>query len=199
MVKLGRIIFVFSLMLCGCDPHRFTVQTEHSLDCRIYSDFHGVTHDLYGFTMQGDAVVGVASPSWTQYEIETFIKMKGDGFQLLLRPVAEESVRDSGLILTISSSVGLRLDSGGVLLESNPRYRPPIDSQFFVTIFNEESYLQVTIGCDTVLRRYTKQKESDDLVIHTLPNSELTVIAPQWKRLRFQKDGMNLVHQVKVQ
>ncbi len=183
------ITLLFFVALCSCNPYRFTVETQHPVDCRIFSDHNTVNSNLYGFQMHPEAVVEVTSLAWTQYELGVYLTLSGgQGFQLMLRPVLEESVIDSGLVLTFLNSGGVRLDSAGHTLEENRAFRFPKDSQVYVTIYNEEAYLQMTVGCDTVLKRYTKRKSSDDIALKTLAGSELKVLAPQWKRIKFTKD-----------
>lgn len=182
-------------VLYGCNPYRFTVETQHPVDCRIFTDHNSVNSHLYGFDMHSNAVVQVTSLAWTQYDLGVYLTLSGgEGFQLMLRPVLEESVIDSGLVLTFLSNGGMRLDSAGHTLEENRTFRFPKDSQVYVTIYNEESYLQMTVGCDTVLKRFTKRKSSDDIALKTLPGSELKVLEPKWKRIKFTKD-----HEMKVE
>jgi len=67
-----------------------------------------------------------------------------------------------------------------------------------MTVYNEESYLRVTVGCDTVLRRYTERRSSDDIVLKTLSGSELKVVDPEWKRIRFTNNNNQIVvHEVR--
>jgi hypothetical protein len=200
MVRRKHIFLAFlGFLLFGCDPYRFTVETQHPVDCRIFTDHNGVEPSLYGFKMHPEAVVQMTSLSWTQYDLASYITLSGgDGFQLMLRPVVEESVIDSGLVLTFSSSKGFRLDSAGQMIEENSAFHFPKDSQTYITVYNEESYLRVTVSCDTVLKRYTKRKASDDIVLKTLPGSSLTVLDPEWKRIRFTTNNNQIVvHQVR--
>lgn len=180
---------ILAAALSGCDPYRFTVETKEPVDCRIFSDHKTVNSHLYGFEMHPNAIVQMTSLSWTQYELSSYLTLsKGEGFQIMLRPVAEESVIDSGLMLTFFSAGGTRLDSGGQLIEKNSSFRFPKDSQTLVTIYNEEAYLQVTVGCDTVLKHYSRRNSSDDIVLKTLLGSELKVLAPQWKKVKFLRN-----------
>ena len=187
------------LLFFGCNPYRFRVETQHPVSCRIFSDHNDVESHLYGFTMHPNAVVQATSPSWTQFELAAYLTLSGgDGFQIMLRPVVEESVVDSGLVLTVSDQYGLRFDSAGQTLDEHSSYRFPKDSQTYITIYNEESYLRVTFGCDTVVNRYTKRRSSDDIVFRTLKGSELNVLDPEWRRIKFiQSNGDEVVHQVK--
>jgi hypothetical protein len=186
--RLQLVLAVTALiLLVGCsDPYRFSVRTPDAMDCRIFTGLHSAEGSAFGFTMQPDAVVGMTSLEYTQYEWRGFVNSHGGkGFRLLLRPKVEETVIDSGLVLLFSSGGGERLDSAGSLLESDPAFRFPQDSSVLVTVFTDEDYLQVTVGCDTVLRRKTMRMTSDDLVVQTLHGTTLAVYAPLWKRLVF--------------
>jgi hypothetical protein len=92
----------------------------------------------------------------------------------------------------------LRIDSAGQVITENTSYSFPQDSQTYVTVFNEESYMQVTVGCDTILRRYSKRTASDDIALKTLLASELKVVDPEWKRIKFMRGDEEVVHQVKL-
>ena len=182
-------LLILSAAVSGCDPYRFRAETRYPVQCRIFSDHRSVDSHLYGFEMHPNAVVQVTSLAWTQYDLAAYLTLSsGDGFQLMLRPVVEESVIDSGLVLTFLSAGGVRLDSAGHLIEENTMFRFPKDSQTYVTIYSEESYLQVTVGCDTVVKRFTRRKSSDDIVLRTLSGSELKVVDPEWKQIKFVKN-----------
>ncbi len=190
---IQRLLYSASLavvIFLGCDPYRFKVETRYPVDCRIFSDHNSVDSHLYGFEMHPESVLQVTSLAWTQYDLKAYFTLSGgEGFQLMLRPVVEESVIDSGFVLTFSSAGGMRLDSAGHLIEVNTSFRFPKDSLTYVTIYNEESYLQVTVGCDTVVKRFTMRKSSDDIVLKTFSGSELKVVDPQWKQIRFLKNN----------
>lgn len=195
-----RISYYFTLLLfvaasSGCNPYRFKAETKYPVDCRIFSDHNTVDSHLYGFQMYPEATVTATSLAWTQFDLAVYLTLSGgEGFQLMLRPVVEESVIDSGFVLTFFSAGGMRLDSAGHHLDENPAFHFPKDSQTYVTVYNEESYLQVTVGCDTVVKRFTRRKSSDDIVLKTLSGSSLNVLDPQWKRIKFTKD-----HEIKMQ
>ncbi len=182
-------LLTLSAAFFGCDPYRFRSETRYPVQCRIFSDHNSVDWHLYGFEMHPDAVLQVTSLAWTQFDFAAYVTLSGgDGFQIMLRPVLEESVVDSGFVLTFLSNGGVSLDSAGHRLEENPSFRFPRDSQTYVTIYNEESYLQVTVGCDTVVKRFTKRRSSDDIGLKTFSGSELKVVDPEWKQIRFLKN-----------
>ncbi|MEP7234685.1 MAG: hypothetical protein ABI778_05250 [Ignavibacteriota bacterium] len=184
--------------LGGCDPYRFRNETKYPVECRIFSDHNSVSSNLYGFTMHPEATVQVTSVAWTQFEFRAYMTLSGgEGFSLMLRPVLEEGVIDPGLVLTFSTANGLSLDSAGHELLKNSAFHFPEDKQTFVTIYNEESYIEVTIGCDTILKRFTKRKSSDDIGIHTLGGTELSVISPEWQKIKFRKEFELLEEQVR--
>jgi hypothetical protein len=182
-------LLILSAIYLGCDPYRFRAETQNPVQCRIFSSHNSVDGHLYGFDMHPDAVLQVTSLAWTQYDFAGYFTLSGgNGFQLMLRPVLEESIIDSGFVLTFLSHGGVSLDSAGHRLQENTAFRFPRDSQTYVTIYNEESYLQVTVGCDTVLKRFTRRKSSDDIALKTLSGSELKVIDPEWKQIKFLKN-----------
>jgi hypothetical protein len=182
-------IVIFSAVFFGCDPYRFRSETRNPVQCRIFSDPKSVEPNLYGFEMHPDAVLQVTSLAWTQFEFAGYFTLSGgEGFQLMLRPVIEESLVDSGFVLTFLSGGGVSLDSAGRRIDENKAFRFPRDSQTYVTIYNEESYLQVTVGCDTVVKRFTRRTSSDDIALRTLANSRLQVVDPEWKRIKFVKN-----------
>jgi hypothetical protein len=190
VIKVLHIVLVcLTAIFIGCNPYRFSIQTSNPVECRIFSDHNSVKSQLYGFQMNPESVVQITSLGWTQYDFGAYFNFSGgEGFQVMLRPTVEESVIDSGLILTFFSSGGMRLDSAGKLLEENSSFRFPKDSQTFVTVYNEEAYLRVTVGCDTVFKRFTKRKSSDDIVLKTLTGSKLNIMQPQWKQVKFVKN-----------
>jgi hypothetical protein len=198
-----KIYFSIGLFFCaaiffGCDPYRFSVTSDYPVNCRILSDHNSVKSRIYGFDMEPNAELQVTSLGRTQYTFTGYFTLHGgEGFEIMLRPVIEESVIDPGIRLMFSSH-GLRIDSAGQVITENTSYSFPQDSQTYVTVFNEESYLQVTVGCDTVLRRYSKRTASDDIALKTLPASELKVVDPEWKRIKFMRGDEEVVHQVKL-
>jgi hypothetical protein len=82
----------------------------------------------------------------------------------------------------------MRLDSAGQKLDENRSFRFPKDSATYVNIYNEEAFLQVTVGCDTVVKRFSNRKSSDDIVLKTFPESELKVNATDWKPIKFDQE-----------
>ena len=181
--------FLISLLIAsaGCDPYRFAIKSYNPIDARIFSDHHLVRSIPGGFTMEGGSVVGIQELNSTEYYFETYLTHVGSGgFQLFLRPVVEERVVDSGYILTFSST-GMRLDSAGKLLQEKSTFRFPDSERVFVTIYNEEKFLQVTVGCDTVIKLLGSKIASDDIVFKTLPDSKLTIQKAEWYAIKFHE------------
>ncbi|MBS1904663.1 MAG: hypothetical protein JSS75_13230 [Bacteroidetes bacterium] len=187
VVRGTRMLIVcaaLAVSVLGCsDPYRFTIASSDPVDCRVFTALHSVERVPYGFQMKPNSVVGMTSLEYTQFIWRGIVRTHGgEGFALLLRPTIEETVRDSGLILHFYTSGGMALDSANTRLERNPAFRFPQDSNALVTIYNDEDFLQVTVGCDTVLRRHSMRMESDDLGIRSGEGTEVTVLGPVWKQ-----------------
>jgi hypothetical protein len=195
MNKLLLSLFCFSLVALGCDPERFTIKSYESIDCRIYSDHHLVHSFADGFVVDGGGVVGMQSLYRTQYYFETYLTHSGDsGFKILLRPKVQEKVIDSGLVLSFLSPTGLRLDSAGKTIQQNTSFHFPDSTPVFVTIYNEEKFLQVTVGCDTVVKYYGATLASDDLVVQPLGDSRVRVQKAEWYKIKFHEGDDITIH-----
>jgi hypothetical protein len=48
---------------------------------------------------------------------------------------------------------------------------------------SQDHRLEVTLNCDTIVKRMTGLTESDDLVIAPIGNSSVRVISPDWKEI----------------
>jgi hypothetical protein len=117
-------LFVLSVLaigaLGGCDPSRFYLEATHPITCRIYAPIATVAHSFRDFTVSEGGTVAMSVAELTQYRITMNVGLlQGDGYRLMLRPVAEESVVDSGLVLVLSRSHS-RLDSAGHTLIDLP-------------------------------------------------------------------------------
>ena len=187
-IFIATLTLLIITPLTGCDPYRFTVGERRPIDCRIYSSHNSVDSHLNSFDMHPESSVGMTSLGRTQYEFSSYLNASGgNGFEILLRPILEERVMDSGFVLRFSTN-GFELDSGGVVIDANKSFRIPNDSATYITVYNEESYLRVTVGCDTLVKRYTKRKSSDDIVFKTMPGTELRVLSPDWAPMKFMNE-----------
>jgi hypothetical protein len=176
------ILTILGAML-GCDPTRFTVLSDRDLECRIYSDHRLVKKAAAGFELLPGACVAVTYLWATQYRASFRLTLQeGEGFVVMMRPVVEETIIDSGIVLTMTSR-GYSLRSGDTLLASGAL---PVLQKGKTEIFrtyNEEGYLEVTYGCDTLYKGITRVKESDDIIFATLPLSTVSVVGPLWQDL----------------
>lgn len=184
MHKSKYISFILLLVLgalSSCDPTRFSVLSDRDIDCRIYSDHRLVDKMPAGFTMSPGACVSTTYRTATQYMAKFRLTVQeGDGVRILLRPVVEERILDSGVVLTLSRN-GYRLVNGDTLLASG---KSPVLARGKTEIFraySDEGYLELTLGCDTLFKGMTKRIEGDDIIFSTLPNSTITVYAPTWR------------------
>jgi hypothetical protein len=110
--------------------------------------------------------------------------ISGEGIRLMLRPIYGRTVVDSGLVITLTRS-GVTIDSAH---RSVRPYQPSVirdTSMQSLGIFCENNYLEVTLGCDTLIRHWTPEKESDDIVFSTIGNSEAILVAPDWRRIEY--------------
>ena len=117
----------------------------------------------------------------TEYLLTMDVKLsRGEGFRILLRPTVEQrDVRDSGIVVTVTRS-GVRLDSAGHNFQSLPWVKLPLNSQVPVSLYSDNNFTQVIVGCDTVYKGWSKKIESDDVVVQALESSELQIIDPDW-------------------
>jgi hypothetical protein len=170
----------------GCDPTRFMMEGKNPIQCRNYSLLHQVEKTGPNILVHDSGEVCLTVMDLTQFRFSTFVRLlKGDGFVLMMRPRAEEVVLDSGLSLFLSRSHS-KLDSSGTMVQDLRQYQVAQDSLTLLTVRSENNLLQVTLGCDTVLKRMTGLKESDDLVFGALQGSEVRLVNPSFQELKEQ-------------
>ncbi len=169
------------LAFAGCHPYEFTLGGPDVVSCEILTSLKGVDHNQDVATLRDTAAIDLSYYGATQYHIKMGMMLTlGEGFRILLRPVVEyRDVRDSGIILTATQS-GVSLDSGHrqFLLRSDVKVTP--NQMIHVALMSENNYMQVVFDCDTIYRGWTKLKESDDVVVQALQNSQVQVIQPDW-------------------
>ena len=160
------------------------MEGKNPIQCRNYSGLHQVERTGMNIVVHDSGEVCLTVLDLTQFRFSTFVRLlKGDGFVLMMRSRAEESVLDSGLSLFLSRSHS-KLDSAGMMVQDLREYQVAQDSLTLLTVRSENNLLQVTLGCDTVLKRMTGLKESDDLVFGTLPGSEVRLVNPAFQELK---------------
>ncbi len=176
-------VVLCSCWVMGCDPSRFYLESTHPITCRIFAPIATVTHSIHDFTVNEGGAVDMSVAELTQYRMTMNVSLlQGDGYRLMLRPVAEESVVDSGLVLVLSKTHS-RLDSSGHTIVDLPNVHLRQSASDLITILSEDHRLEVTLNCDTIVKRMTPIKESDDLVVAPLGNSSVRVIVPDWKEI----------------
>lgn len=178
--KFFIVSALFMLLLgAGCNPRVFTLQSDYPVSVYNFSDILSVSHTLNSVTVRNGAAIALTSQGVTEYNFEGIVRSQGKGFRLLLRPVIEHDVKDSGYVLTISKD-GSRLDSGGKLLKNLSWFKDEGDSLKRLIVYTDNHYMRVTYGCDTLVNDHFPQKESDVLGIQPLDHSTLTLYNPIW-------------------
>lgn len=179
-------LFLLLAVCTGCDPTRFTVLSDRDIDCRIYSDHRLVDKQPSGFTLSPGACVSTYYLWATQYRATYRLTLEdGEGVAIMLRPIVEEQVLDSGIVLTLGRN-GYRLTNSDTVLAAGSHPRLVQGKSEFFRAFSDEGYLELTLGCDTLYRGFTKRIEGDDIIFSTLPNSTVNVFAPNWSDLELQ-------------
>lgn len=186
-IYIAALLFVAGLT--SCDPTRFSVLSDRDVDCRIYSDHRLVKKHSSGFTMYPGACVGATYLWATQYLASFRLTVEdGDGVEVMLRPIVEEQVLDSGIVLSLSKG-GYQLRSKDTILASGTH---PILAKGVTQIFraySEEGYLELTLGCDTLFKGITKRIEGDDIIFSPIGQSTVTVFAPLWRDIEYDLLG----------
>ncbi len=175
------ILLAFILTFAGCNPYQFVMGGPHIVTCYILTSLAGVNHDENLATLRDTAALDLNYFGATQYQITMGARLdRGEGFRILLRPVVErKDIRDSGIIVTATTS-GVTLEDSGRVFLSRPDITIARGHIIHVTLLSENNYYQVVFDCDTVIRGWTKRKESDDVVVESLQASKVDVIHPDW-------------------
>lgn len=181
MKPLSLIMLI--IVIAGCDPTRFSLISDRNLDCRIYSDHRLVSHSQVGFTLDPGGSVAVTYLWATQYRATFRLTLdEGEGAKILIHPVVQESIIDSGLVLTLSRN-GYELREGETIIASGASPSLEVGKPRIFRAYSEEGYLELTLGCDTLYKGVTLRTESDDIIFTTLPESKVSVYGPYWRDL----------------
>ena len=186
--KQKKYLSLLILIACvaGCDPTRFSVLSDRDVDCRIYSDHRLVEKMPSGFTMSPGGCVATTYLWATQYRAFFRITLdEGEGILVMLRPIVEESILDSGMVLTLTRN-GYRLVNKDTILASGALPALVQGKTEIFSTYSEEGYMELTLGCDTLYRGITKRIEGDDIIFATLPKSTVTIFAPDWRDLELE-------------
>lgn len=184
-----KTYFLFICLVAGfagCDPTRFGVLSDRDVDCRIYSDHRLVKKMSAGFTLDPGACVSTSYLWATQYLAIFRITLdKGEGLEIMLRPIVEEQILDSGIVLTLSRN-GYRLVHHDTVLAAGALPALSEGKTALFRSYSEEGYMELTLGCDTLYRGITKRIEGDDIIFSTLRQSTVTVFGPEWRDLELE-------------
>ena len=180
---LRPVFFIIAalVLFCGCNPYQFTMGGPHMVTCYILTSLPGVDHDEYMATLRDTATLDLNYYGATQYLLTMGIRVRdGQGFRILLRPAVEHrDIPDSGIIV-IATPSGVMLEDSGRIFLTRPDIPLPKGQPVRVALLSENNYYQVVVGCDTVIRGWTKRMESDDVVVQALQASTVDVIHPDW-------------------
>ena len=184
MKKFFIISLVF--LLAGCDPYRFKMLGYTNLKGRIHSSLESVDVEQQYFDVKKNGCVSLELPTATQYSISFYAQIKsGDGFRVLARSRVEETLIDSGVVVTIARSyASANKDGKNLSALKAPAFSN--ENVVFVNLYNDEKYLQVVIGCDTLLKYYPEGPAPDDIVITSIGNSTTRIFTPIWKDLEVE-------------
>jgi hypothetical protein len=187
-----RTLYIFLLLfsaaigISGCDPYRFTMPGNEFLQCRILSDFHLVEHTKNSIDLSPGGTVVLTAQGVTQFRTLMWIKLdSGTGMKMLVRPRVEESVLDSGYVITMTTS-GTSIDSAGIHLARYPDARLKSEAAQMLSVYNEERFIEVVLGCDTIIKSFSSPKAPDDIVFKSMERSAGHIYVPNWHGLDFR-------------
>jgi len=164
------------------------MQGHNALKGRIHSPLESVDVEQQYFDIKENGCVALELPTATQYSISFYAQIQnGEGFRVLAHSRVEETLIDSGVVVSISDKYA-RADKDGKNLSA---LKPPgfgNDNVVFINLYNDEKYLQVIIGCDTLLKYHPDGAAPDDLVITSIGKSSTRIFTPVWKDLEVEDD-----------
>lgn len=176
------------LLLTGCDPYRFKMLGHSNIKGRIHSTLGSVDVEQQYFDIKEDGCVALELPTATQYSIAFYAQIiNGEGFRVLARSRVEETLIDSGVVVSISDKYA-RADKDGKNLSAlkSPGFNN--EKVVFIGLYNDEKYLHVIVGCDTLLKYHPEGPAPDDLVITSIGNSTTRIFTPLWKDLEVEEE-----------
>ncbi len=159
-----------------------------NLKGRIHSSLETVHVEEKYFDICENGCVALELPTATQYSISFYAQIKsGEGFRILARSRVEETLIDSGVVVSVSDKyVSADKDEKNLSSLKSPDFNN--DNVVFVNLYNDEKYLQVVIGCDTLLKYHPEGPATDDLVITSIGKSSTRIFTPVWKDLEVEDD-----------
>jgi hypothetical protein len=170
-------------LLAGCDPSRFMLTGKNPIQCRIYGPVNSVEHTPDITVLEPDGVLGLSVAQLTEFRfVMNTTLLEGEGMSIMLRPIAQESVVDSGIVFHFSKSHSY-IDSAGHLLLDLPQVHMRNQGNELITVLSENHELELTIGCDTILKRMTSMMETDDIVLKADPTSKVRITGADWQEI----------------
>lgn len=154
---------------------------------RIHSSLESVKVEQQYVDVFENGCVALELSTATQYSISFYAQIQnGEGFRVLARSRVEETLIDSGVVVSISKAYA-RADKDGKNLSTLPSPGFNKDNVVFINLYNDEKYLQVIVGCDTLLKYHPKGPAPDDLVITSIGKSSTRIFTPVWKDLEIEE------------
>ena len=177
--RIFHIAIVF--VIAGCNPYQYGMGDKHFIKCEIISGLHTVEHSSNESLIKDGGILDLCYFAVTEHSISLNTKLEsGDGFQVLLRPIVMHGfIKDSGLVMSFTKH-GVAVDSNGrTIIE---RKYPSVSDGAVIRLYirSDNTFTQVVYGCDTIYKSSFSKIESDDIVIRTLPQSELRIADPEW-------------------
>src|ERR1044071_2649274 len=168
-------------LMASCAPYDYQMNAGHVISCRVLTPLPTVEQGDLVTTLHDSGAINMSYYGATEYVVTMDMKLvKGNGFRVLIRSdVEQRDVLDSGIALTVTPH-GTTLDSAHHTFIDRSDIRMAEGAQLPLSILSENNLTQVVLGCDTVYKGWTKRMESDDVVIESLPGSEVLVIRPDW-------------------
>lgn len=182
MKTIAKLSLLSALpFVAACNPYDYEMNYGHVVSCRVLTPLPTVEQGALVTTLHDGGAINMSYFGATQYLVTMDIKLvRGTGFRILIRPdVEQRDVLDSGIVLTVTQH-GTTLDSAHRTFLDRSDIRIVEGSQLPLSILSENNLSQVVLGCDTVYKGWTRKMESDDLVIESLPGSEVLLIRPDW-------------------
>jgi hypothetical protein len=167
--------------VAACNPYDYQMNAGHIISCRVLTPLPTVEQGSLVTTLHDSGAINMSYYGATEYVVSMDMKLvKGSGFRVLIRPdVEQRNVLDSGIVVTVTPH-GTTLDSAHHTFLERSDIRMAEGAQLPMSILSENNLMQVVLGCDTVYKGWTKKMESDDVVIESMPGSEVLVIRPDW-------------------
>src|SRR4051812_47569634 len=95
-------MLLFILAVSGCNPFFFRVNEERPINAHILSGLNSASHDRTSITLSDSSIVALNRYGVTEFDFTSVLNLiRGKGLRVLMRPVVQQSLVDSGLVLNI--------------------------------------------------------------------------------------------------